>query len=102
MSEQSGRDETVSYETVCPICFIRYPAGTVRVAMPTCSDCDGEAISVGVEPVADVLAQRSLEEWDKLLRDWDATEGFLPKYKAEKSARISALRDLKAQEQGPA
>ena len=83
-------------ETLCPVCFTRFPAGTMPAAWPMCPDCSSEGMDLGVEPLEAFLASKTLEDLDEIAAHWNAAEGFLPRYKAHKANNIAQVRALKA------
>ena len=82
-------------ETICPLCFEQFPAGSLPSDHPSCSDCASEGMDLGVEPLTDFLAARSAEDLDSMLVRWDAAEGFRTEFKAVKAERIRQLKALK-------
>jgi hypothetical protein len=86
----------IQEETICPLCFEQFPTGTVSADYPSCPDCASEGMDFGVEPLQAFLAAKTLEELDHIAARWQATEGFLPQYKALKAERIAQLRTRKA------
>ena len=86
----------IQEETICPLCFDRFPAGTVSAEYPSCPDCASEGMDFDVEPLTAFLASKTAEDLDKIALNWQAAEGFLPQYKALKLERISELKALKA------
>lgn len=86
----------IQEETVCPLCFEQYPAGTVSADYPSCPDCSSEGMDYGVESLHDFLASKTLKELDEIAARWQVAEGFLPQYKALKADRIAQLRARKA------
>jgi hypothetical protein len=85
----------IQEETICPLCFERFAAGTVSADHPSCPDCASEGMDFGVESLAAFLANKSSGDLDKIALRWQAAEGFLPQYKALKLERISQLMALK-------
>jgi hypothetical protein len=85
----------ITAATICPICLDRFPPGTMSNDHPYCSDCESEAMTIDVVPLEEFLAANTVDDFDNMLAKWDATEGFLPEYKALKSQRIVQLRELK-------
>jgi hypothetical protein len=86
----------IQEETVCPLCFEQFPAGTVSSDHPSCPDCASEGMDLGVEPLQAFLAAKTLEELDEIAMRWQAVDGFLPRFKALKAERIAGLRARKA------
>ena len=83
-------------ETVCPVCFSQFPVGTMPADWPMCPDCSSEGMDLGVEPLEVFLASKTLEDLDEIAHQWDAAEGFLPRYKSLKASKIAYLRTRKA------
>ena len=88
-------DDPLPEETVCPVCFTLFPAGTMPSAWPMCPECSSEGMDLGVEPLEAFLAGKTVHQLDELAARWDAAEGFLPQYKGFKAANIARLRARK-------
>ncbi len=86
----------IQEESICPLCFEQFPAGTVSCDYPSCPECASEGIDFGVEPLEAFLANKTLEELNDIALRWQVTEGFLPQYKALKAERIAKLQARKA------
>jgi len=93
---QSTVKNPIQHETICPLCFERFPGGTASADYPSCPDCASEGMDFGVESLTAFLATKTIEDLDKISLHWQVAEGFLPQYKALKLERISQLRVLKA------
>jgi len=85
----------IGEETVCPLCFEQFPAGTVSADYPSCPDCSSEGMDFGVEPLQRFLASKTLEDLDEIAARWQAAEGFLPQHKVHKANNIAQLRARK-------
>lgn len=85
----------IQEETICPLCFEQFPAGTVSAEYPSCPDCASEGMDFGVEPLQAFLTAKTIEELDDIALSWQAAENFLPQYKALKAERIAHLRARK-------
>lgn len=93
---QKAVPDPIEEETVCPVCFEQFPAGSMSADWPSCPDCSSEGIDCELEPLRSFLASKSLEELDEIARRWNAAQGFLPQYKAKKADSIARLRARKA------
>ena len=89
-------ENPIQEETICPLCFEQFPAGTVSADYPSCPDCASEGMDFGVEFLEAFLAAKTVEELDDIALRWQAVQGFLPQYKALKAERIAQLRARKA------
>ena len=85
----------IQVETICPLCFDRFPPGAVSSDYPSCPDCASEGMDFDVEPLAQFLATKSAQDFDSMYERWESAEGFLPAYKALKLDRIQQLKALK-------
>ena len=80
---------------ICPVCFALYPSSSVGDDWPMCPDCESEAISVEVEPIADFLARHSPAELQQIADEWDAATDSRESYKQTKQKRIARAIELK-------
>ncbi|MFC6439774.1 hypothetical protein [Bowmanella sp. JS7-9] len=85
-------------ETICPLCLERFESGSISHYYPFCSDCSSEGLSFEVKSFAVFMAEKTIEEFDDMLSRWELVEGLRPEYKALKSERIMALREIKRAE----
>ena len=80
---------------ICPVCFALYRSSSVGDDWPMCPDCESEAISVEVEPLADFLARHSPAELQQIADEWHAATGYRESYKQTKLQRIEQVLELK-------
>ena len=95
-AEQGVIENPLAVETVCPVCFTQFPAGTMSADWPMCPDCSSEGMDLGLEPLESFLASKTLADLDEIASQWDAAEGFLPQYKSLKAGNLAHLRARKA------
>ena len=81
-------------ETVCPFCFIQFPAGHLTYEYPFCSVCYSEGATISVERVDHFIASHSPEDMDEIVREWEQASGYYPDFKASVIQRIGELREL--------
>lgn len=84
----------IDVETVCTLCLDRFPPGRLSSDFPFCPDCYSEGMDIEVTPLAQFLAGKRPQDLDEMLARWEATEGFLPGYKALRTERIRQLKAL--------
>lgn len=88
-------ENPIAEETICPLCLERFESGSISHNYPFCSDCSSEGLSFEVKSFAVFMAEKNIEEFDDMLLRWELVEGLRPEYKALKSERIIALREIK-------
>jgi hypothetical protein len=83
--------DTLSTATICPACLEKYPAGSIPIEAPCCSDCYSEAREINVVSYKEFLDRISAQQLEDMRVKWSAKTGLLPQFKALVANRIEDL-----------